>query len=171
MGSTVVAFRLGAREVEVLVRPLATLQAVLRDQLGQTSVKEGCRQGGCGSCTVLLDGQPVASCLVPVEDVAGRRVDTVETLTPAGSLAPVQAALVEHQGTQCGYCTPGIVVVATALLAWEPAPDRAAIADAIAGNVCRCTGYTPILAAIQAAAAGSAEPTGHGPGASEGNGR
>lgn len=152
MGSTLVAFRLGDREVEVIARPLATLQAVLREQLGEISVKEGCRQGGCGSCTVLLDGRPVASCLLPVEDVAGRRVDTAATLTPVAGLTSVQRAFVDHQAAQCGYCTPGMVVVATALLERESSPDRASIADAIAGNVCRCTGYAPILAAIEAAA-------------------
>jgi carbon-monoxide dehydrogenase small subunit len=162
MGSTIVAFRLGPREVEVMVRPLVTLQAVLRDQLGETSVKEGCRQGGCGSCTVLLDGQPVASCLLPAEDVAGRRVDTVATLSPVTGLTRVQRAFLDHHGTQCGYCTPGLVIVASALLERDPAPDRAAIADAIAGNICRCTGYAPILDAIEAAAHEATDPAADG---------
>lgn len=152
MTSSIVSFRLGEREVEVLVRPLATLQAVLREQLGQWSVKEGCRQGGCGSCTVLVDGRPMPSCLLPTEEVAGRRVDTIETLTPADGLLPIQRAFVDLYATQCGYCTPGLLVAAVSLLARTARASRAEIEDAIAGNVCRCTGYEPILAAIEAAA-------------------
>jgi len=149
----VVSFRLGDHEVDVLVSPLTTLQTVLRYQLGETSVKEGCRQGGCGSCTVLVDGEPTPSCLLPVEDVAGHRVETVATMTPGDGLDPVQQAFIDHLGFQCGYCTPGMVVIARALLAREPAPTRERIAEAISGNVCRCTGYEPILDAIEAAAA------------------
>jgi carbon-monoxide dehydrogenase small subunit len=151
MTGTVVAFRLGDREVEVLVAPLTTLQTVLRYQLGQTSVKEGCRQGGCGSCTVLVDGVPMASCLLPVEDVAGRRVTTVEAMTPADGLDPVQQSFIDHLGFQCGYCTPGMIVVARALLDRDPDPTREVIVDALGGNVCRCTGYEPIIASIQGA--------------------
>src|SRR4249919_4365508 len=95
MASSVVTFELGEREVEVLVAPLTTLQAVLRNQLGHTSVKDGCRQGGCGSCTVLVDGEPMLSCLLPVEDIAGRRVTTLESLTPAEGLHPIQTAFLE----------------------------------------------------------------------------
>jgi carbon-monoxide dehydrogenase small subunit len=135
MASSVVAFELGEREVEVLVAPLTTLQAVLRTQLGQMSVKDGCRQGGCGSCTVLVDGEPVLSCLLPVEDVAGRRVTTLEAL-----------------GYQCGYCTPGMEMLAAAFLEHHPEPGRDEIVDALSGNVCRCTGYEPIVDAIAAAA-------------------
>jgi carbon-monoxide dehydrogenase small subunit len=156
MASQIVAFTLGDREVEVMVKPMTTLQAVLRYQLGQTSVKEGCRQGGCGSCTVLVDGEPMPSCLLPVEDVAGRRVATLETMTPVQGLLPVQRAFLEQNGFQCGYCTPGMILVATAFLDRDPAPDRAGIADALAGNICRCTGYEPIIAAIAAAAAEAA---------------
>jgi len=147
----VVSFWLGDREVAVLLAPLTTLQSVLRYDLGETSVKEGCRQGGCGSCTVLVDGEPTPSCLLPVEDVEGRRVETVATLTPRDGLDPVQQSFIDHLGFQCGYCTPGMVVVAKALLARDPAPSRESIAEAISGNVCRCTGYEPILAAIEAA--------------------
>jgi aerobic carbon-monoxide dehydrogenase small subunit len=152
MASSVVAFELGEREVEVLVAPLTTLQAVLRIQLGQTSVKDGCRQGGCGSCTVLVDGEPVLSCLLPVEDVEGRRVTTLETLTPAEGLHPVQRAFLETNGYQCGYCTPGMETLATAFLDRNPEPSRDEIIDALSGNVCRCTGYEPIVDAIAAAA-------------------
>jgi carbon-monoxide dehydrogenase small subunit len=158
VASTIVGFELSGRQVEVLVSPLATLQQVLRTQLGHTSVKDGCRQGGCGSCTVLVDGEPMLSCLLPAEDVAGRRVTTVEALTPPGGLHPVQQAFLEGNGFQCGYCTPGMELVATALLEHNPGPSREEIVDALAGNVCRCTGYEPIVEAIQAAAAaGTAE--------------
>jgi aerobic carbon-monoxide dehydrogenase small subunit len=152
MASSVVAFELGEHEVEVLVAPLTTLQAVLRTQLGQTSVKDGCRQGGCGSCTVLVDGEPVLSCLLPVEDVEGRRVTTLEALTPAEGLHPIQRAFLDANGFQCGYCTPGMEMLAAAFLAHHPDPSRDEIVDALAGNVCRCTGYEPIVDAIAAAA-------------------
>ncbi len=153
MPSTIVTFELGDRQVEVMVRPLATLQSVLREQLGQTAAKEGCRQGGCGSCTVLVDGEPMLSCLLPVEDVEGRRVTTLETITPTEGLDPMQQAFVDERAFQCGYCTPGMVIVATALLDHTPSPDAAAIAEALSGNICRCTGYQPILRAVAVAAA------------------
>jgi carbon-monoxide dehydrogenase small subunit len=152
MASSVVAFELGGREVEILAAPLTTLQAVLRTQLGQTSVKDGCRQGGCGSCTVLVDGEPVLSCLLPVEDVEGRRVTTLEALTPADGLHPIQQAFLATNGFQCGYCTPGMEMLAAAFLDHHPDPSRDEIVDALSGNVCRCTGYEPIVDAIAAAA-------------------
>lgn len=160
MGSTIVTFELGGREVEVLVKPMTTLQSVLRDQLGFTATKEGCRQGGCGSCTVLVDGEPMPSCLLPVEDVAGRRVTTLESITPVDGLHPIQRAFLEGNAFQCGYCTPGMVMVSKALLDRDPAPSDDDIAQALAGNVCRCTGYRPIIRAVRAAAeaiAGSPE--------------
>jgi aerobic carbon-monoxide dehydrogenase small subunit len=152
MSATIVTFRLGEREVDVVARPLASLQQVLREQVGMTSVKEGCRQGGCGSCTVLIDGEPQLSCLVPVEDVAGRTVTTVETISSPSGLSALQQAFLDSGGFQCGYCTPGMLMVATALLARDPHPSRETIVEAISGNVCRCTGYAPIVAAIEAAA-------------------
>ncbi len=152
MASVIVSFELSGRDVEVMVGPLATLQSVLRTQLGHTAVKEGCRQGGCGSCTVLVDGEPMMSCLLPVEDVAGRRVTTVESLTPAEGLHPVQRAFLEANGFQCGYCTPGMVMLAKALLEHNPQPSRDEIVDALSGNICRCTGYLPIIEAIDSAA-------------------
>jgi carbon-monoxide dehydrogenase small subunit len=152
MASTIVTFELGGREVEVLVQPLTTLQAVLREQLGQTAAKEGCRQGGCGSCTVLVDGEPMASCLLPVEDVAGRRVTTLEAITPADGVHPVQRAFLDGNAFQCGYCSPGMIMVSKALLDHNPRPTREEIMEALAGNVCRCTGYEPIIAAVEAAA-------------------
>jgi aerobic carbon-monoxide dehydrogenase small subunit len=157
MGATIVRFEVSGREVEVLASPVATLQGVLRNQLGHTSVKDGCRQGGCGSCTVLVDGEPMLSCLLPVEDVAGRKVTTLEGLTPAEGLHPVQQAFLEHNGFQCGYCTPGMELLASALLDHNPSPTRDEIREALSGNVCRCTGYTPIVDAIEAAATTVAE--------------
>jgi carbon-monoxide dehydrogenase small subunit len=161
VGSTIVTFLLGDREVEVLVKPMTTLQSVLRDHLGFTATKEGCRQGGCGSCTVLVDGEPMPSCLLPVEDVAGRRVTTLESITPTDGLHPIQRAFLEAYAFQCGYCTPGMVMVAKALLDRDPAPSDDDIAQALAGNICRCTGYRPIVRAVHdAAEALAASPDG-----------
>jgi carbon-monoxide dehydrogenase small subunit len=152
MTSKIVGFVLGDREVEVMVQPMTTLQAVLRYHLGQTAAKEGCRQGGCGSCAVLVDGEPVLSCLLPVEDVEGRRVTTLEAISTPDALHPVQQAFIDRLAFQCGYCTPGMVMVSKALLDHNPAPTRDEILDALAGNVCRCTGYQPIVAAVEDAA-------------------
>ena len=152
MASVIVNFQLSGRDVEVMVSPLTTLQSVLRNQLGYTAVKDGCRQGGCGSCTVLVDGEPMMSCLLPVEDIAGRSVTTVEGITPTEGLHPIQQAFLDANGYQCGYCTPGMIVVAKALIDHNPSPSRAEIVDALSGNVCRCTGYLPIIEAIESAA-------------------
>jgi len=160
MASVIVSFKLSGREVEVMVRPMTTLQSVLRDQLGHTAVKEGCRQGGCGSCTVLVDGEPMMSCLLPVEDIAGRSVTSVEGITPAEGLHPIQQAFLEANGYQCGYCTPGMVVITKALLDHNPSPTRDEIIDALSGNVCRCTGYQPIIEAIAMAAQGREQEAG-----------
>ena len=156
MASVIVSFELSGREVEVVVKPMATLQAVLRTQLGHTGVKDGCRQGGCGSCTVLVDGEPMLSCLLPVEDIAGRSVTTVESLTPSDGLHPIQQAFLDANGFQCGYCTPGMEMLAKALLDHNPTPSRDEVIDALAGNLCRCTGYEPIIDAITKAAAATA---------------
>lgn len=153
VASRIITFQVGDREVEVMVKPLTTLQAVLRYQLGQTATKEGCRQGGCGSCTVLLDGEPVMSCLVPAEDVAGRHVTTLEVLSAADGIDPVQQAFLDHGAYQCGYCSPGMIMLTKALLEHNPRPTREEITEALAGNVCRCTGYEPIIAAVEGAAA------------------
>ena len=158
MTARIVTFALGDREVEVTVQPMATLQSVLRYQLGYTAAKEGCRQGGCGSCTVLLDGEPVLSCLLPAEDVEGRNITTLEGIAQPGEVHPVQQAFIDELGFQCGYCTPGMIMVSTALLEHNPAPSRAEILDALAGNVCRCTGYEPIVSAVERAARAMAGP-------------
>lgn len=152
MPSKVVSFKLNGREVEVMVKPLMTLQTLLREQLNLTATKVGCRQGGCGSCTVLVNGEPMMSCLLPVEDVEGQEVTTLEGITPAEGLNPLQEAFFEKYAIQCGYCTPGMIMVATALLAHNPNPSREEVIEAISGNYCRCTGYAPIIEAIQTAA-------------------
>lgn len=152
MASTIVTFELGDRDVEVMVAPMTTLQSVLRNQLGSLATKDGCRQGGCGSCTVLVDAEPMLSCLLPVEDVAGRRITTLETITPAQGLHPIQQSFIDHHGFQCGYCTPGMVMISKALLDHDPSPTDDDVAHALAGNLCRCTGYQPIIRAVGAAA-------------------
>jgi len=151
MDKVIVTFELSGRDVDVMVSPMTTLQSVLRNQLGHTAVKDGCRQGGCGSCTVLVDGEPMMSCLLPVEDIAGRSVTTLEGITPTEGLHPIQQAFLDANGYQCGYFTPGMIVVAKALLDHNPSPSRDEVVDALSGNVCRCTGYLPIIEAIESA--------------------
>ena len=138
---------------EVIVRPGATLLSLLRDQLGLTAAKRGCEDGSCGACTVIVDGKPVRSCLTPVETLEGAEVRTLEGVTPETGLSPLQEAMVEQFATQCGFCNSGMLMVATALLTENPSPTEAEVVRAISGNVCRCTGYHPIVRAIMAAAA------------------
>lgn len=152
MASKIVTFTLNGRETEIIAHPLVTLQTVLRQQLNRTATKSGCNQGGCGSCTVLVDGEPMVSCLLPAADVDGRDITTLEGLGSADKLHPLQETFYEDYALQCGYCTPGMIMTAKALLEHNPTPSRNDIADAIAGNVCRCTGYVPILQAIEDAA-------------------
>ncbi len=129
-----------------------TLLDVLRLQLGLTGTKESCLEGRCGACTVLLDQTPVTSCLVLGVKADGRTVLTIEGLAYEGSLHPLQEAFVEYGGTQCGYCTPGMILAAKALLDRQEMPTEHAIRQALHGNLCRCTGYTKIIQAVQAAA-------------------
>jgi len=152
MASKIATFTLNGRRIEVLVKPLTTVQTLLRDQLGLTSTKAGCKQGGCGSCTVLVNGDPMMSCLLPVEDVQGQEVTTLEGLTPTPGLHIIQEVFYENFAIQCGYCTPGMVMVSKALLDRNPRPSREEIIDALTGNYCRCTGYEPIIQAIEEAA-------------------
>jgi carbon-monoxide dehydrogenase small subunit len=137
----------------VLADTRDTLLDLLRDRLGLTGTKEGCGNGNCGTCTVLMDGAPINACLVLAVEVPGRAITTIEGLAAGGALHPLQQALVEHGGTQCGFCTPGIVLAAKALLDANPSPSEAQIRHAIAGNLCRCTGYGKIVDAIAAVAA------------------
>jgi aldehyde oxidoreductase len=149
-----VCFTLNGRPVAPRVDPAGNLLDVLRDELGLTGTKQGCdHEGECGACTVLLDGQPVRSCLTPMGKVAGRRVLTVEGLGEPDHLHPLQQAFIETGAVQCGYCTPGMLLAAKALLDREPNPTREQIVEALEGNLCRCTGYASILAAVELAAA------------------
>ncbi|MBC7233491.1 MAG: (2Fe-2S)-binding protein [Chloroflexi bacterium] len=140
---------LNGKEVQVEVSASATLADVLREQLGLIGTKIGCEEGECGACTVLIDGQAVNSCIYPAMKAAGRRVLTIEGLAKNGELHPVQRAFIEHGAIQCGYCTPGMVLSAVALLGQNPHPTEDEIRRALAGNLCRCTGYIQIIEAIQ----------------------
>ena len=140
--------KLNGEEVMVQVKPSAMLVEVLRDQLELTGTKVACGEGECGACTVLLDGVPVNSCLVPALKAQGREVMTVEGLAPLGELHPLQKAFVEHGAVQCGYCTPGMLMSAKALLDHNPNPTEDEVRVAISGNLCRCTGYAKIVEAI-----------------------
>jgi carbon-monoxide dehydrogenase small subunit len=152
MPAKIVTFNLNGRETDVMVQPMTTMQSLLREQLGYTATKIGCRQGGCGSCTILVDGEPMAACLLPVEDIAGKEVTTLEGITPDHGLHPLQESFFENFAIQCGYCTPGMLVISKALLDHNPQPTREQIVDALSGNVCRCTGYESIIQAVQSAA-------------------
>lgn len=143
------AFSLNGRPAEVEGHPMERLLDVVRERLGLTGTKEGCGEGECGACTVLMDGEPVLSCLVPLCQCEGRRIETVEGIAVEGS--PARAFLdrfVAQGGVQCGACTPGIVVTAWALLQRSPEPGRDEAREALAGNLCRCTGYEGILRAL-----------------------
>jgi carbon-monoxide dehydrogenase small subunit len=149
---TLLTCTVNCEEQSVLADTRDTLLDLLRDRLGLTGTKEGCGNGNCGTCTVLMDGAPVNACLVLALEAPGRAIVTIEGLT-AGELHPLQQALVQHAGTQCGFCTPGIVLSAKALLDENPRPSEVQIRHAIAGNLCRCTGYGKIVEAIAAVAA------------------
>jgi aerobic carbon-monoxide dehydrogenase small subunit len=145
-------FRLNGHPVAVPAESERILLDLLREDLQLTGTKRGCDLGTCGCCTVLLDGRPTLSCLTLARLVQGRTVTTIEGVSPPQGLSPVQRAFVEKGATQCGFCTPGFVVTATALLRDHPHPSKAEIERAISGNLCRCTGYTKIVEAIESAA-------------------
>ena len=134
------------------------LLGVIRNEVGLTGTKEGCDDCECGACMVLLDGQPVNSCSFLAAQAQGRQVTTVEGLKIGDELSPLQQLLLDEGGVQCGFCTPGMLISATALLAENPNPSKDEIGIGISGNLCRCTGYTKIIAAIELAAAGASEP-------------
>ena len=136
---------------DVLIKNKWTLADVLRDELGLTGTKKGCDEGECGACTVLLDGKPVRSCLLLAVDVRGRKITTIEGIGRDGELDPVQEAFIEQGAIQCGFCTPGMILSARALLDAVPHPDEEQVKTAINGNLCRCTGYVRIIKAVLAA--------------------
>jgi len=147
-----ISFTLNGKPERCDVPPHITLLDLLRDVLGLTGTKRGCEAGECGACTVLLDGRAVNSCLVLAPQVDGREVLTVEGLAPPGKLSRLQQSFIDHGAVQCGFCTPGMLMSAKDLLDHAPAPSRADIRGAIAGNLCRCTGYQQIVEAIENAA-------------------
>jgi carbon-monoxide dehydrogenase small subunit len=151
VGRVAIRFELNGRPAEVVVPDERLLLDLLREDLNLTGTKRGCDLGTCGACTVLLDGRPTLSCLVLARSVVGRDVTTIEGLTPPEGLSVLQRAFVEHGGTQCGFCTPGFIVTATGLLRESPHPTHDEVAQAISGNLCRCTGYSKIIAAIRSA--------------------
>ena len=160
---TKIGLTINGEGTEVAFASHKTLLEVLREDLGLTGTKHGCELGECGTCTVLLDGTPVLSCLVLGLACAGRDVRTVEGMASAGKLHPLQETFADLGAAQCGYCTPAFLLTAEALLATNPKPTRDEIKDALAGNLCRCTGYIKIYEAVELAAARmrgeSAEPT------------
>ena len=136
----------------VATHPMARLLDVLREDLGLTGTKEGCGEGECGACTVLLNGRVVNSCLIPALQAQGAEVVTVEGLADGDRLSPMQSAFLTHNAAQCGFCTPGMLIAAEDLLRRNPTPDREQVRAGLAGNLCRCTGYSKILDAVQAVA-------------------
>jgi len=148
----IISFTLNGEHTEAIVRDNMTLLDFIRDTLGLTGTKKGCEEGECGACTVMLDGKPVNSCLVLAREVDGKELMTVEGVAQDGTLSPIQKAFIDKWALQCGYCTPGMIMSAKALLDSNPHPTEYEIRDAIAGNLCRCTGYAKIVEAIAAAA-------------------
>jgi len=146
------SFSVNKQPVEIVVEPHLTLLEVLRDTLGLTGTKEGCGTGDCGACTVLVNAEPVCSCLMLAVEAEGQEVTTVEGLASNGELHPVQKALITYGGLQCGFCTPGVLMSSVALLTCKPQPTEHEIREALSGNLCRCTGYDKIVRAVQAAA-------------------
>ena len=146
-----VALRINREDYDLFIYPHRTLAEVLRDELHLTGTKQSCSEGACGTCTVLLDGAPVRSCLLLAVDVEGKEITTIEGLAENGKLHPIQEAFVEHYAIQCGFCTPGMILTAKAFLDTNPHPTEEEIRSAISGNICRCTGYSKIVEAIKAA--------------------
>ena len=156
MPARLLSLKVNGRTREVAAPTGALLLEVLRDSLGLTGSKQGCDGGECGACTVLVDGEPRLACITLAASVEGRAIETIEGQARGGELSPLQRAFHEHLGTQCGFCTPGMVMSAEALLRREPHPTEAQIREALAGNLCRCTGYVKIVESVKAAA-GAAE--------------
>ena len=150
--SATVACTVNGEAVELVGHPMSRLLDALRRQLRLTGTKEGCGEGECGACSVLIDGELVNSCLVPLMHAEGTAIRTIEGLAAPGELHPVQQAFIDHGGAQCGICTPGMILAAVCLLERHPTPTTDEIRAGLAGNLCRCTGYMRIFEAVQAAA-------------------
>jgi len=148
MGDLLLAFKLNGRDVSVKVKPNTMLADLLRDGLGLKGTKVGCREGECGACTVLVNGAPVNSCLMPALKVRGCSVLTIEGLSPNGSLHPIQQAFIDEGAVQCGYCTPAMILTAKAFLDQNPNPEESQVQQALSGVLCRCTGYRKIVQAV-----------------------
>jgi aerobic-type carbon monoxide dehydrogenase small subunit (CoxS/CutS family) len=148
----IISLTINGEEYEVAVTPNCTLLEVLREDLSLKGAKEGCDDGLCGSCTVLLDSKPVRSCLLLAVEAQGYRITTIEGLAQQGELHPLQQAFIVQGAVQCGYCTPGMILTAKALLDENPSPTRHEILEALSGNFCRCTGYNKIVTAVNACA-------------------
>jgi carbon-monoxide dehydrogenase small subunit len=147
-----ITLKINGESYEVRVKPSETLLEVLRDKLGLTGTKEGCDTGKCGACTVLIDGKAVRSCLTLAIAARDKEITTIEGLAQGEELHPIQQAFVEHGALQCGFCTPGMVMISKAFLEDNPNPTEKEIREALVGNICRCTGYVKIVEAIQASA-------------------
>ena len=145
-------FLVNGRHYEVAIEPHMLLIEVLRDELDLTGTKQSCGIGNCGACTVLIDGKPVLSCLTLALTVVGKHITTIEGLAQGTALHPIQKAFIEHGAIQCGFCTPGMILSAKALLDGNPNPDEEEVKQALSGNLCRCTGYVKIIDAVLAAA-------------------
>lgn len=156
-----VEFTLNGRQVSTAFDPRDLLLDVLRERFGLTGAKRSCDAEVCGTCTVLLDSAPVSSCTTLACDVDGKHVETIEGLAEDGELHPLQRSFIEHGALQCGFCTPGFILTAKALLDETPQPNREEIVSYLGGNICRCTGYVKILDAVQAVAEAGAAGLGH----------
>ena len=152
MAKQILSLNVNGRTHEVAAPGSALLLEVLRDQLGLTGSKQGCDGGECGACTVLVDDEPRLACITLAASVSGKRIETIEGLSESGRMSRLQQEFHEKLGTQCGFCTPGMVMAAEALLRRESKPSEAQIREALAGNICRCTGYVKIIESVQAAA-------------------
>ncbi len=152
MRKEIAEFIINGRTCEVIIDPRMTLLDILRDELGLTGTKYGCGTGDCGACTVLVEGKPVLACLTLATRARGKNIMTIEGLAESATLHPIQKAFIEHGAIQCGYCTPGMILTAKALLDENPGPSREEVKMALTGNLCRCTGYVKIIDAVVAAA-------------------
>ena len=160
MKKQLLTMTVNGNEIDVAVTPNTTLLEVLRDDLGFTGVKEGCSEGVCGACTVLMNGAPIRSCLTLALEAEGASITTIEGLASRGQLHPVQQAFIDQGAVQCGFCTPGMILSSKALLDRSPHPTDDDIKTALAGNFCRCTGYKKILDAVRSVATQSTAETG-----------